>query len=136
LIKDILARKECISTCGKRGNARRRKIVLVHYGSRCACCGEDEEGFLTIDHIDGIVPEMAVVGRKLGGVNLYKYLIKYNFPPGYQCLCSNCNMAIGWWGICPHKRKLLSLCSRMEVRADARLLNIPVDIISLKNVAY
>lgn len=91
-----------------RNRVDRRIRVFSHYGSKCACCGESEIGFLTIDHIGGMVPEMAECGVKLGGDNLYKYLIAHNFPPGYQCLCANCNMAIGWWGVCPHKAKQVS----------------------------
>lgn len=86
-----------------KNRAQRRAIVFGHYGSRCACCGESEVKFLTIDHIEGQVPELEEVGYKLGGDNLYKYLVSHNYPPGYRCLCCNCNMAIGWWGECPHK---------------------------------
>jgi hypothetical protein len=82
-----------------------RDAVIEHYGKKCICCGESNKGFLTIDHIDGKVPEMAVVGRKLGHSALYHYLVKHNFPEGYQLMCANCNMAIGWWGVCPHKKE-------------------------------
>lgn len=82
----------------------RRNIVLAHYGGKCACCGEANKGFLTVDHIEGVIPEMEACGKKLNGWVLYNYLIAQNFPPGYQCLCANCNMAIGWWGVCPHKQ--------------------------------
>src|SRR5262245_31945117 len=33
-----------------------RVLALEHYGGsppRCACCGEQDAGFLTLDHIDG-----------------------------------------------------------------------------------
>lgn len=82
-----------------------RDAVIEHYGGKCACCGESNKGFLTGDHINGEVPELATVGRKLGNWQLYQYLVKNNFPPGYQLLCANCNMATGWWGICPHKQE-------------------------------
>jgi hypothetical protein len=82
-----------------------RDKVIEAYGKVCACCGEDNKGFLTIDHVDGMILEMTIVGRKLGNWQLYLYLIKSNFPSGYQLLCANCNLAIGWWGVCPHKRE-------------------------------
>jgi hypothetical protein len=89
----------------KKQRLRNRDAVIAHYGGKCACCGESNKGFLTGDHINGQVPEMAIVGRKLNHSELYKYLVKNNFPPGYQLLCCNCNMATAWWGICPHKRE-------------------------------
>lgn len=82
-----------------------RNTVLAAYGNKCACCGEANKGFLTVDHIDGNVPELAETGKKLSGWVLYNYLIAHDFPPGYQCLCANCNMGIGWWGTCPHKKE-------------------------------
>src|SRR6266852_8334175 len=30
-----------------------RKRVLAAYGGKCVCCGETEDSFLSIDHIDG-----------------------------------------------------------------------------------
>jgi hypothetical protein len=37
---------------------RNRDLVFAHYGEQCACCGESERLFLTIDHInnDGAAP--------------------------------------------------------------------------------
>lgn len=29
------------------------------------------------------------------------------YPDGFQTLCHNCNMAKGFYGICPHKEKLV-----------------------------
>lgn len=56
--------------------------------------------FLCIDHIDG-------GGNKhraeIKG-DFYRWLIDNNFPPGFQTLCHNCNMAKGLYGRCPHER--------------------------------
>ena len=82
-----------------------RDAVIAHYGGKCFCCGEANKGFLTVDHIDGQAPEIAVVGKKLGHSALYKYLVKNNFPEGYRLACANCNLGIGWWGVCPHKKE-------------------------------
>lgn len=90
---------------GRKYRIGLRDTVIAHYGGKCACCGEANKGFLTVDHIEGVIPEMEACGKKLGHWALYKYLIKNNFPPGYQLLCANCNMAIGWWGVCPHKQE-------------------------------
>jgi len=84
-----------------------RMKVLVHYGGnppKCACCGESIIPFLTIDHInnDGNIQRKAM---KIDGYGkgLYRWLIKNNFPKGYQILCYSCNLGKAHNnGICPH----------------------------------
>jgi len=81
----------------------RRKIeVITHYGGdppKCACCGESHMIFLTIDHIkgDGAEHRKQITGdsRKCSGHHIHAWLIKNNFPEGFQVLCCNCNMAKG-----------------------------------------
>lgn len=78
----------------------RRREVIDAYGDRCACCGEREFMFLCIDHVDG-------GGNKHRATikgDFYRWLIENNFPPGFQTLCHNCNMAKGLYGHCPHER--------------------------------
>lgn len=82
---------------------RVRKIaVLEHYGRSCACCGEANPKWLTIDHI---VPIGGTKARRAAGHgSMVDWLAKHNFPEGYQILCWNCN--VGRYhngGICPHK---------------------------------
>ena len=70
---------------------------------KCACCGEQEMYFLSIDHI---------VNRKKWGHEgytsgkLYRFLIKNDFPDGFQVLCMNCNFAKGHSkdNKCPHEK--------------------------------
>lgn len=90
---------------------RVKQTVLTYYGNgnlSCACCGEKEIRFLTLDHV-------IQIGRKnmnqtQRGHNLYRYLIKNKFPSGYQTLCFNCNSGRALnKGICPHKEKLTRL---------------------------
>lgn len=80
----------------------RRQQVLDHYGRQCACCGEDHEVFLVIDHIenDGSAHRQ-VIGK--GAAALYRWLVRHGFPPGFQTLCFNCNFAKSNGG-CPHAR--------------------------------
>jgi hypothetical protein len=79
-----------------------RKQVLIIYGGKCACCGEKDTMFLTIDHINGGGSKH----RKIGGAtNISKWLLRNNFPDGFQVLCYNCNCAKGIYGECPHKTK-------------------------------
>jgi len=91
----------------KEANKKRRIIVLEYYSGKlpkCACCGESTYEFLSIDHINGGGNKhRKEMGMKNGkGGNIYHWLIKNNFPEGYQVLCHNCNMAKGFYGICPH----------------------------------
>ncbi len=79
-----------------------KAAAIDAYGDACACCGEAERGFLTIDHADGNGAEH----RKREGLNsgsaTYRWLKSHSYPPGFQVLCANCNLAKGWYGVCPH----------------------------------
>ena len=73
----------------------------------CACCNEPHLRFLTVDHINGGGNKQR---KTIGQGRLYQWLIKNNFPDGYQILCFNCNAGREYnGGICPHEedRKLV-----------------------------
>jgi len=74
--------------------------VLEHMGSKCKCCGEANEKFLTIDHINGRdKDEPRITGKKL-----WRKVRTEGYPKNkYQLLCFNCNCAKGIYGICPHQ---------------------------------
>jgi len=98
--------KEKINERNNKNNQKRRKIALEYYGGnppKCACCGEKEIKFLSIDHINGGGNQQ----RKNGICNLANWLIKNNFPKGFQVLCYNCNMAKAFFINCPHKNKMV-----------------------------
>lgn len=84
---------------------RNRKVmVLSHYSGaspKCACCGELHIEFLTIDHMDGLG---AAHRRSIRKVNFYAWLIRNDFPDGFQVLCFNCNCAKRDTKLCPHQR--------------------------------
>ena len=83
-----------------------REKILDHYGRFCACCGETELKFLTIDHINN---DGATHRKKVGhGAGFYRWLINNNFPEGFQTLCWNCNCGRRL-GPCPHEIKLVKL---------------------------
>lgn len=82
---------------------RERQLVLDHYGRHCACCGEKEETFLAIDHVDGHGNEHR---RAVGTRNIYLWIIRSGYPAGFQTLCHNCNFAKHACGTCPHQRAL------------------------------
>jgi hypothetical protein len=75
-------------------------------GPKCACCGETNPGFLTLDHIDGGGHQqvLKLFGSKSGSSKrLYKWLRDQKYPAGYQVLCFNCNCGRGTNnGKCPH----------------------------------
>jgi hypothetical protein len=79
--------------------------IIMAYGGKCECCGENNIEFLTIDHIhNNGAQDRKNNGNKLGG-KLYRWLIKNNFPKDeYQLLCYNCNCSKGFFGYCPHKK--------------------------------
>ena len=94
--------REISNLAKKRYEQKCKKLAFKHYGNECACCGETEKLFLTIDHING----GGTKHRKKIGNKICVWLFKNNFPEGFQTLCFNCN-----WGkhinngICPHKQK-------------------------------
>lgn len=80
-----------------------RTLVVDHYGARCACCGEVERAFLTLDHInnDGNAHRKEV-GKSY---QMYSWIKRNGFPPIFQVLCWNCNLAKHILGACPHQVK-------------------------------
>ena len=83
---------------------RQRNQVIQHYGGKCVCCGETEYVFLALDHIEGNGNQhrLAVCGSKK--ILRMSWVIQNNFPPEFQILCHNCNMAKSICGICPHQK--------------------------------
>lgn len=97
-----------ISSSKKRQilNHERKNIVLNHYSDnlmKCECCGELNEEFLTIDHINGGGSKHRKDCNLRGNGMFYKWLIDNNFPPGFRVLCFNCNSSLGRLNYCPHK---------------------------------
>jgi hypothetical protein len=99
-----------------RSTALKRMInnrlqVLQHYSKEysktdipcCRCCGLNSHiDFLDIDHIRGrkemdSEPEFIEMGysSKMSSHVLLVWIIKNNFPKGFQVLCKNCNMTKG-----------------------------------------
>ena len=88
-------------------NLRLKALVHKEYGGFCACCGETEESFLTIDHINGDGAEHRKTVRP--GPQLYRQMQNEGFPKDkYQLLCYNCNWSKGPGkdGKCIHQRKV------------------------------
>lgn len=98
-----LCSKECKKIWKKLTNKKRRKIlikeVFFHYSQNgkisCACCGEDNLEFLTIDHINGNgnIHRKKIKSEKMS--NIYVWLKRHKYPEGFQILCMNCNFVKG-----------------------------------------
>lgn len=91
---------------GIRQNSQRVKDACYNaYGGYvCACCGETEPAFLSLDHVnnDGAQHRREIGG---GGRKTYSWLIANDFPPGFQVLCMNCNWGKARnGGVCPHQK--------------------------------
>lgn len=72
-------------------------------GYRCACCGETEPLFLSLDHIENDGYERRKFGKEPAGAAIYSYLKTRGYPPGFQVLCMNCNHGKSRnGGVCPH----------------------------------
>jgi hypothetical protein len=78
--------------------------VFDAYGRSCKCCGETEELFLDIDHMDNDGAEHRKEHKLNCGTQFYAWLINNNFPSNFQTLCCNCNRGkFRNGGICPHQ---------------------------------
>lgn len=91
----------------KRGReywaALRHEAIMAYGGYVCACCGETEPKFLTLDHVfnNGSEHRKTIKNR---GAGIFKWLKDHGYPAGFQILCMNCNHGKALNnGICPHK---------------------------------
>jgi len=103
---DALAKfRKSINSYNVTQRAEIRDLVYKSYGGyRCACCGETEPKFLSIDHINNDGAKHKREFRIRTGEQMYRWLVRNKFPQGFQILCMNCQ-----WGkrnncgICPHQ---------------------------------
>ena len=85
------------------------QTIFDWYGKKCSCCGENEQLFLTIDHINN---DGAKLRRSFprSGTSFYLWLArqirKKSAPIDLQTLCYNCNCGKQRnKGICPHQEQ-------------------------------
>jgi hypothetical protein len=96
-------RELCVKLA-KDYNILLKQYIIDEYGGKCACCGESQIDFLTIDHINND----GAAHKKEHGTrfHLYAWLKRNNYPKdNFQLLCYNCNCAKGKLGYCPHNKK-------------------------------
>lgn len=108
--KQIKARAE-----GPGIRARLKTEALNAYGNGlCACCGEPDERFLTLDHVNNDGAEhrrsLSIWGQSMGSV-FYRRMKSLGYPndPPLQVLCFNCNNGKRVnKGVCPHQEVVLN----------------------------
>jgi hypothetical protein len=109
----------CLATRDRAANAYNHRLRTAAYaaygGPICACCGETEPKFLSIDHVndDGADHRREIESKRTGSTKIYVWLKQNGYPPGFRVLCMNCNM--GRWrngGVCPHEGRIGSVESR------------------------
>lgn len=68
--------------------------VLTDGRGTCKWCGQGDQDTLVIDHIedDGAEHRRANGGRTFSGDKFYRWIIRNDYPPGFQVLCANCNL--------------------------------------------
>jgi predicted restriction endonuclease len=97
-LRKVRKGKTSCEVCGRRmsrhacaTHAAHRDAVLAHYGHKCATpgCVEVTKEFLHVDHIDGGGNAHL---KEIGFGKIFRWLIKNNFPPGFQILCVDCNV--------------------------------------------
>jgi hypothetical protein len=82
-------------------NDRIQSTLLEIYGSVCACCGESERKFLTIDHVNN---DGAEKRRTYGKSKYRRWLSQQPKQPDIRTLCWNCNCGRRLNnGVCPHE---------------------------------
>ncbi len=116
---------KCVCAAAKRQQAAKGKEfyaikrrafkveVMAAYGGKCACCGETEIAFLSIDHKRDNGADHRREIKSTGGEDFYRWLRERGYPQDdFQCLCMNCNWAKSrnFWG-CPHEAARLKLVS-------------------------
>lgn len=80
------------------GQAERREFVknavvnvLTNGEGTCRMCGQGDQDVLCIDHVnnDGAVHRKV---DKTSNGRIWDWMIRNDYPPGFQVLCYNCNM--------------------------------------------
>ena len=91
-IRNALWRKLHPNYAKQKYQEAKRK-VLLHYSKGspiCSNCGTTDN--LSIDYVNGGGNEhRREIGIPKGGYGFYLWLIRNNYPIGYQVLCVDCN---------------------------------------------
>jgi hypothetical protein len=94
--------------------ARVRRAMIAAYGGCCACCGETELAFLTLDHTNGdgaahrreVSSGDARHAQRWSQKKIIKQLYLAGWPNDdgrFRILCFNCQFGVMRPGGCPHQ---------------------------------
>ncbi len=75
---------QCLEKQRIKNKQYRNHVFNAYGGFKCNCCGENEEEFLTIDHINNDGYRRRKITKEEppnGGTPFYLWLIKNNYPP-------------------------------------------------------
>jgi len=82
----------------QRSNSESNKNAVVNVltdgEGTCRWCGQGDLDVLVIDHIDdnGAEHRRENGGKGFSGDRFYRWIIRNDYPPGFQVLCANCNL--------------------------------------------
>lgn len=79
-----------------------KAMMVAAYGGACACCGETEMAFLSLDHIGG----GGIADRAAHGSysTMMRHLRDTGWPTDrYRVLCMNCQFGTRYGRTCPHQ---------------------------------
>ncbi|WP_428323671.1 hypothetical protein [Nitrosopumilus sp.] len=95
------------SPLSKRERSFKHRVIFYYSDGtmKCKCCEESLFEGLTIDHINGDGKKHRETGCGHGQA-LYQWLVKNDYPEGFQVLCGTCNIAKGTKKECPHKHNI------------------------------
>lgn len=81
-----------------------KALVFNAYGNVCACCGESNPQFLTVDHVnrDGKSHRR----QRSGSYGVLQDVVKRGYPKEFRLLCMNCNWGTRMGNTCPHQQKM------------------------------
>lgn len=98
-------RARCLGCLRKQsGRSKRLRVRAIEFlGARCVCCGEENLGFLTLDHInnDGYKDRSPI--QRGRNISTLARAILARKRTDIQVLCFNCNCGrASNNGVCPH----------------------------------
>lgn len=101
-MRDYAKRPEIVERRRQREAEDRQKVIEL-YGGACACCGEREPAFLTLDHVEGDGAAHRAADPLAGSIVKWHRRHGFKRSDRFQLLCWNCNCAKGIRGACPHE---------------------------------